>query len=303
MAVIPVACNSQSPLARVNDGIVTEDDFHRELILQHGARMLLQMIDMAIINQAAAQQKLSISEGELDVKYEQAVARIGSQQDLEQALKRSRRGKREFREELRAEALLDRLAMQSRPVEEKEIRRYYEAHSNEFSHGEQVRMRLMLFATRQNAEAVAEALQDPQADFAGLAQAFSEDPATKDNGGDTGFIERGDYAAAITDMAFKLKPGEVSPVFGVPDGFSIIKVEEKRPAGKQPYEQVRESVKARVQLEQLERARREWLNEARAKAQLDIPDQSLAERVRRLMGAETPFEPSNMAPDIPMAPR
>lgn len=302
-AIMPVACNSQSPVARVNDQVITDEALRQELIVQHGARMLLQMIDIAIINQAARQQGVSISEGELDLKYEQAVARIGSEQDLEQILKRSRRGKREFREELRAEALLDRLAMQRYPVRDADVRQYYDVHRNEFSHQEQVRIRLMLFTTRANAEAVAETLKDPQADFAGLAQAFSEDPATKDKGGDTGFFQRGDYAPAITNLAFKLKPGQVSPVFEVPDGFAIIKVEEKRPAGVQPFEQVRESVQARVELEQLERARRNWLNEARVKAQLDMPDEALAARVRMLMGAETPFEPSNMAPDIPMAPR
>jgi len=303
-SIIPVACNSQGRvLARVGDANVTEEDLNRELIVQYGAKMLLQMIDMALIEQAAAKEGVTISEGELDVKYQQAAARIGSERDLEEKLKETRRGKQEFREELRAEGLLDGLAMRQSPASEADLRKYYEQRKTEFSHKEQARVRLMLFRQRANAEAVVEALKDPQADFAGLAKAFSEDPATKDEGGDTGWFERDDYAKAIGDMAFKLAPGQISGVFEVPDGFAILRVEGRRPAGAEPFEKVKESVRSRVQLEQLEWARRDWLQAARERAQIEIGDELLKARVRQLIEAKTPFEPSNLTPGIPMAPR
>lgn len=305
LIAVPLACGSPSSrvLVRVEGQPITEGDLVQELITQEGARQLLEMIDTTIINQAATQKGFTISEGDVDLKYQQAVARIGSETDLEGQLKKNRRTKEEFRNELRAEALLDRLAQARNPVDDEDARRYYENHKSEFAHGEQARIRLMLFATRQNADTVAQALKDPQSDFAGLAGAFSEDPATKDKGGDTGFFERKDYAKPISDRAFKLQPGQVSGVFEVPDGFAIIKMEEKRPAGHQPYDQVRESVMARVALEQLEQARKDWLVEARSRAQIVIPDPFLDVHVRRLIDAGTTFEPSNLAPDIPMAPR
>jgi hypothetical protein len=104
-------------------------------------------------------------------------------------------------------------------------------------------------------------------------------------------------------MAFKLKPGQTSGVFAVPDGFAIIKVEEKRPPATQPFDQVRENLQARVGLEQLDQARKDWLADARSRAQIVIRDPVLDSHVRRLMEAQTPFEPSNLAPQIPMAPR
>lgn len=305
LVALPIACGSQSGrvLVRVEGEAITEGDLVHELIVQEGARQLLVMIDTTIINQAAAAKGVTITDGDVDLKYQQAVARIGSENDLEGQLKQGRRTKAEFREELRAEALLDRLAQARNPVDDEDVRRYYDNHMPEFRHGEQARVRLMLFASRQNADTVAQALKDPQADFAGLAKAFSEDPATRDKGGDTGFFERSDYARPISDMAFRLRPGQVSGVFEVPDGFAIIKLEEKRAAGHQPYEQVRESVRARVAMEQLDQARKDWLAEGRAKAQIVIPDDFLDAHVRRLIEAGTTFEPSNLTPDIPMAPR
>jgi parvulin-like peptidyl-prolyl isomerase len=302
--IIPVACLSQQrEVARVNDQPITEEDFRRELIIQQGARMLLEMIDTRLIVPAAMQANVSITDHELDLKLQQAIARVGSERDFDEELRRNRRSKEAFREELRAEALLERLALANHPLSDADLRQYYDSHKSEFSYPEQVRLRLMLFREKANADTVATALHDPQADFAGLAQAFSEDPATKDEGGDAGFVGRNDFAKPISDRAFAMKPGQVSDVFAVPDGWAIIKLEEQRPTGVQPFEGLRETLKARVQLQHLDQARADWLKRARAEAQINIPDAFLAEHVRGLIEANTPFEPSNLAPGIPMAPR
>lgn len=302
--IIPVACLSQQrELARVNEQPITEEDFRRELIVQEGARMLLEMIDTRIILQAAAKAGTTITDHELDLKQQQAIARIGSEREFEELLQRDRRTKESFREELRAEALLERLALANHPLDDTDLRQYYESHRSEFSYPEQVRLRLMLFREKTNADTVASALREPGADFAGLAKAFSEDPATKDAGGDTGFVSRSDFAPAISDRAFAMAPGQVSGVFAVPDGWAIIKLEAKRPAGLQPFAGLRETLRARVQVQHLDQARADWLKRARAEAQINIPDPFLADHVRKLIEANTPFEPSNLAPGIPMAPR
>jgi len=303
-AVIPVACLSQQrELARVNDEPITEQAFRHELIIREGARLLLQMIDTQLITQAAAQAGASVTDHEVDLKLGQAIARLGSERDFEDLLRRNRRTRESFREELRAEALLERLAIANHPLDDTDLRRYYEAHRSEFAYPEQVRLRLMLFAQKTNADTVAAALREPGADFAGLAQAFSEDPATKDDGGDTGFISRGDFAKPIADRAFAMKPGQVSDVFQVPDGWAIIKLEAKRPAGVQPFAGLRDTLTARVQVQHLDQSRADWLKRARSAAQIRITDPFLDERVRGLIEADAPFEPSNLAPDLPMAPR
>lgn len=302
--IVPVACLSQQRVvARVNDEPITAEDLRRELIIQEGARLLLEMIDTLLITQAAEKARTSITDHELDLKVQQAIARIGSERDFEEQLKHQGRSKEEFRQELRAEALLERLALAAHPLDDTDLRRYYDRHQSEFRHGEQVRMRLMLFTGKANADAVAGALRDPQADFAGLAQAFSEDPATKEQGGDTGFFEREAYAKAISDRAFVMPPGQTSPVFEVPDGWAIIKVLERRPPSVEPFAKLRDSLRARVQVEHLDQAKQDWLSRARAQAQLAIKDEFLAQHVRKLIEAEAPFEPSNLAPGIPMAPR
>jgi peptidyl-prolyl cis-trans isomerase SurA len=66
-------------------------------------------------------------------------------------------------------------------------------------------------------------------DFGALATAYSQDPGTAPQGGDDGFIDRNMYVKEFTGWAFKLKAGELSPVFESADyGYFFLQVLERR---------------------------------------------------------------------------
>ena len=71
-------------------------------------------------------------------------------------------------------------------------------------------------------------------DFAMLAQNYSEDPNTAPNGGDLGFISASSLEQANPDLrklVGTLGPGQISPVFRSQEGYRILKVISKEPAG------------------------------------------------------------------------
>jgi peptidyl-prolyl cis-trans isomerase SurA len=68
------------------------------------------------------------------------------------------------------------------------------------------------------------------ADFASAAKRFSGDSASAAQGGELGWFRRGVMVKEFEDVAFQIRPGEVSPVVETPFGFHIIKVERTQPA-------------------------------------------------------------------------
>ncbi len=68
------------------------------------------------------------------------------------------------------------------------------------------------------------------ADFATAAKRFSQDPASKDQGGDLGWFRRGLMVPEFDAVVFRLKPGVISEPVETPFGFHIIQVQRIQPA-------------------------------------------------------------------------
>jgi peptidyl-prolyl cis-trans isomerase SurA len=65
-------------------------------------------------------------------------------------------------------------------------------------------------------------------DFATLAKKYSDDPSVLSNGGDMGWVGRGQMVPEFEATAFKLKPGEMSMPFETDFGFHIMQLVERR---------------------------------------------------------------------------
>jgi parvulin-like peptidyl-prolyl isomerase len=74
-------------------------------------------------------------------------------------------------------------------VSEAEARRYFETHRDEFERPERVRLRDITLESKENAEAIYQALRLRNGtNFADLARHFSVNPATRQHGGDMGVV-------------------------------------------------------------------------------------------------------------------
>ncbi len=79
------------------------------------------------------------------------------------------------------------------------------------------------------ADSLARAIREG-ADFAQVARRFSDDPATRERGGDLGWFRRGTMTPAFEEVAFRLRPGYVSSPVRTPFGFHVIQVQRAEPA-------------------------------------------------------------------------
>jgi peptidyl-prolyl cis-trans isomerase D len=84
------------------------------------------------------------------------------------------------------------------------------------------------------------------AKFDELAKKYSEDPGTKDKGGDLGWIVQGQTVPEFEKTAFALQPGSISDLVKTQYGFHIIKVLEKETAHTKPFDEVKDSIRANL---------------------------------------------------------
>jgi peptidyl-prolyl cis-trans isomerase C len=89
-----------------------------------------------------------------------------------------------------------------------------------------------------------------------LAKDKSQDPGSAAKGGDLGFFGRGRMIKPFEDTAFGMaKAGDISEVIESPFGFHIIRLDEKKPAGLQPFAEVKDALLRQAQNEILNKGR------------------------------------------------
>ena len=274
-------------LATVNDTPISEADFRQALRETAGAPVLVEMIDESLITQAGTQAGLSVSADVVKMREDSLLAQAGGEAGLQAQLKARGLTEERLREQVRLGVLLDDLAEREMNIPDADVEKYFHEHADRFHHGPQVKARLIMTSSQDNAAAIASALT-AGGDFAGLAKALSTDPATASQRGDMGWFERKDYAAALTDVAFRLKKGETSAPFPGPDGWCLLRVEDTRPAADRPLAEVRAEILSALQIERLPQARTQWLTTHRAQAKITTSDPALKTTAERLLQITPP---------------
>ena len=157
---------------------------------------------------------------------------------------------------------------------EKLARNVYRAEPNRFMAKEQVRVRHILVAgatpeSRAQAEKLLEELK-AGADFAKVAEASSADKSSAARGGDLGFFQTGRMVPAFEQAAFALeKPGQLSGVVETQFGYHVMKLEERKPAGVRPFEEVREDLIKEIRANVAQQARAEEAQRLQQGMQID----------------------------------
>ncbi len=139
-------------------------------------------------------------------------------------------------------------------VDQADLEAYYEEHKGEFREEEQVQASHVLIRMSPGAssdEAATAQLKADQvaklarggADFGELAKIHSDDPGSKDNGGDLGWFGRGQMVQEFADAVFGAKPGDLVGPVKSQFGYHIIKVVDYRPDRVRPLDKVIEDVR------------------------------------------------------------
>jgi len=208
--------------------------------------LLQNLVTQKLLAQQAVIDSVTVKDEEVDNEVDRRMRgmmqRAGGQDRLEQFLNRSViQYKDEIRPDIREQMVAQR--MQQKITEKvnvtpQDVKKFFEgipkdslpSYNKEVEVGEIVINPVLTKAEKDEYKEKLEVLRarvKNGEDFAKLARSYSEDGAAPD-GGDLGFFDRTSMAKEFTAMAFKLKAGEVSPVFETEFGFHFLQVIERR---------------------------------------------------------------------------
>lgn len=183
-----------------------------------------------------------------------------------------------------------------------ELRAWFEAHRSEFARDERARVALVSFLVSGPAEREAKraraaaALKEARARageyyaFDDLVRRRSEDPVTAARNGELGELTREQLAASagaeVSSAAFSMaEPGVYDKVVETSMGFHVLKLLSRQPALAPQFEELRETVRARVVAERREAGRKAVLDAALKGASIQLDEAALREVLEGLRTA------------------
>jgi parvulin-like peptidyl-prolyl isomerase len=206
----------------------------------------------------------------------------GDQQRFDEALKKQRLTLDQFEESLRERLLIDAMkeaVTKDVTVTEDEVRAYYDSHKHDYTEPEARETQHILIspfakaaqgggtivpsegdwqAAKAEADKVRSEIQNG-ADFNVEARKYSDDGATRDAGGELGYIIRGQMVAQFEEAVFSLKKGELSRPVRTEYGYHLIQVSDIRPEAQIPYDQVKEKIRSSLLTARKDQAWESWL--------------------------------------------
>ena len=261
-----------TPVAAVNGETISKWQLDRELagiqgrmarqgqsvpdgaLAQIRGQVLDQMIGEELLFQESRKQKINVDDQKIQAQIDEMAQSFEDKAAFDLALANAGLSREVLTERLRRQMAIQQLIEEKivagLEVAEARADEFYKANPEIFVQPEQVRARHILIRTEAEADAAAKAEAREQIDeihrkavegedFAALAKTHSQDPGSKENGGDLGFFARGQMVKPFEETAFALKENEISQVVESPFGFHIIQVTGRKPAETVAYETVK----------------------------------------------------------------
>jgi peptidyl-prolyl cis-trans isomerase SurA len=209
--------------------------------------ILQNKLTQKLLAQQAIIDSVTVKDEEVDADIERRMRsfmqRAGGQEKLESFLGRS---VIQYKDEIRPDIKESLIAQRMRQkITEKvnttpqDVKNYFEGLKKDSirSYNKEVEVGEIVFSPKLNKEEkqfYKEKAEELRArvkkgeDFATIARSYSQDPQSAVEGGDLGFADRTTYVKEFAANAFKLKTGELSPVFETDFGFHFLQVIERR---------------------------------------------------------------------------
>ncbi|MEW6557240.1 MAG: peptidylprolyl isomerase [Elusimicrobiota bacterium] len=261
--------------------------------------LLNQMIDQKLLLQEAKKKNIKVNKREIEngieivkERFKQKNGKLLTPTEAEAEFQAEMRKQNltmtQFRDKIREDIMVNKLidsevVSKVTPPLEDELKNYYEKNKDKLDEPEKVSVKHILIrvdknaSTKDRSQALNKIKEIQQKlkkgdDFAKLAEEYSEDPGSAQNGGDLGFIVRGMMVKNFEDAAFKTPVGEISDFFETEFGYHILKVEAKQAKQKRTYSQVKNNLEKYLVMEKRQQHYENYIKSIRDKSNISTSD-------------------------------
>ncbi len=288
-------------IARVNDQVITNSDVTRaqtqlaqdahqnnwsiEQLNRGQANLLRDLIDQQLLISKGKQLGIT-GDTELIKRLDEIRKEnhLDSLDDLEKAVEQQGISYEDFKANIRNSIITQQVVRDEvgskMQMSEAEMRAYYNAHQDTFTHEESVHLNEILIPTGENATSAELSAADAQAkeletklktgaSFTDLAKQYSKGP-TAAQGGDLGDFHRGALAKVLEDQTFDLPVGGYTAPIRTRQGYILLQVTEHVPGGTAPLQKVEPQIEQAIYMEKIGPAVRHYLTRLREEAYIDI---------------------------------
>lgn len=270
LAAMPAA--SQDPLAVVNgEGITRDALVHRLIDLgTAGQAQLEEMINEALLFQAAQEKGITASDEEIDARAAGIEEKLASEERFKAYLADQGVTHEGFRHKLRVKLLVEKLLSEKATVTDEEVKNAYDENKASFEAPETATLRMILTKTKEQADEAMKRL-DAGENFADVAKELSINAFTAERGGlMLRPVSRANLRSpALVEAAFTTEVGKYAQPVETPDGYYIFKVEARTAATSKSFDDVKEAIRAELQEMKLQSAWVAWLEDARKQASIE----------------------------------
>jgi parvulin-like peptidyl-prolyl isomerase len=267
----PPPASTLQVMAVINGEQITRTELGRECIRRYGEEVLESMVNRQLISDACVKKGVQVTDADVSTEIDKVAGRFGLSRDRWLSLLRDERGFSE--EQYRREVLWPMLALRHLVASEIEITDadLKKAYESEF--GSKVRARLIAVDTPQKASQVrAQALADPNA-FGELSKKHTAEPGVAAAYGVIPPIRRHLGDPGLEQVAFGLKPGQISEVVHVANMYYILKCEEILPQQYLSTQQMAEQqgrMKEKLKENKLRASAAEFFEKRKQEAQIEL---------------------------------
>ncbi|MCC6483489.1 MAG: peptidylprolyl isomerase [Armatimonadetes bacterium] len=225
---ITASAPASTVVAIVGSQKITKGQVDNAAWQRYAVSLTSELIDKACVQQAAQAQGVQITKADIDEKVNELKGRVAQQgMTFDQFKSQYNLTDQQLRDELKTNIYVEKAAAKSIKVTDQDLAQYIKA-------------RHILLSTSGNTpEEKAKSEEDNKkkledwkaeilagkAKFDELAKEHSDDPGSKQQGGDLGWFKRGTMVADFDNAAFALKPGDISEPVKTNYGYHLIQVE------------------------------------------------------------------------------